>query len=47
LQVVNLLQEFGLNKDQLADVNQIDGEGALFSFLARKLKGKLKDFRSK
>jgi hypothetical protein len=45
LQVIGLLQEFGLGKDQLADINEVSTETALFSFLSRKLKGRLKDFR--
>jgi hypothetical protein len=47
LQVIGLLQEFGLGKDQLADINEVATETALFSFLSRKLKGRLKDFRSR
>lgn len=47
LQVIALLQEFGVSKDQLADINEVATETALFSFLSRKLKGRLKDFRSR
>lgn len=47
LQVIGLLQEFGVGKDQLADINEVANETSLFSYLSRKLKGRLKDFRSK
>jgi hypothetical protein len=47
LQVIGLLQEFGVGKDQLADINDVSSESALFSYLSRKLKGRLKDIRSR
>jgi hypothetical protein len=47
LQIITLLQEFGVAKDQIGDINEVNNETSLFSYLARKLKGKLKDFRSK
>lgn len=47
LQVIGLLQEFGVGKDQLNDVNDVTSETALFSYLNRKLKGRLKDIRSR
>lgn len=42
-----MLQEFGVGKDQLNDVNDVTSETALFSYLSRKLKGRLKDIRSR
>jgi hypothetical protein len=47
LQAIGLLQEFGVGKDQLGDINEVANETALFSFLTRKLKSRLKDFRSR
>lgn len=47
LQIIALLQEFGVAKEQLSEINEVASEGALFSFMAKKLKGRLKDFRSK
>lgn len=47
LQAIGLLQEFGVAKDQLADINDVTSETALFSYLSRKLKGRLKDIRSR
>jgi hypothetical protein len=47
LQIIGLLQEFGVAKEQLTEINEVASEGALFSFMAKKLKGRLKDFRSK
>ena len=41
------MQEFGLGKEQLNDINEVSNETALFSYLSRKLKGRLKDFRSR
>lgn len=47
LQTISLLQEFGVGKDQLSDINDVANETSLFSYMTRKLKGRLKDFRSK
>lgn len=47
LQIINLLQEFGVAKEELSEINDIANEGTLFTFMSKKLKGKLKDFRSK
>lgn len=47
LQIISLLQEFGINKEQLNDVNEVSNETSLFSYMSRKLKSRLKDFRSK
>lgn len=47
LQIINLLQEFGVAKEELSEINDIANEGSLFTFMSKKLKGKLKDFRNK
>lgn len=47
LQIINLLQEFGVAKEELSEINDIANEGTLFTFMSKKLKGKLKDFRNK
>lgn len=47
LQVIGLLQEFGVSKDELAEFNDVISEGNLFSVMTRKLKNKLRDFRSR
>jgi hypothetical protein len=36
-----------MSKEQLTDINDVANESSLFSFMTRKLKGRLKDFRSK
>lgn len=47
LQIIGLLQEFQISKEDIAGINEVNSESALFSFMVRKLKIKLKDFRSK
>jgi hypothetical protein len=47
LQVVSLLQEFKVAPDEISESNEIKTETELFSYLSRKLKSRLKDFRSK
>ena len=47
LQVIGLLQEFGLSKEELAEFNDISSESNLFTLMVKKVKGKLKDFRNK
>lgn len=47
LQVVGLLQEFGTSKEELAEFNDVLSESNLFSVMTRKLKSKLRDFRSR
>lgn len=47
LQVIGLLQEFGIAKEELAEFNDVSSETTLFTMMTRKLKGRLKNFRSK
>ena len=47
LQIIGLLQEFQVSKEEISGINEVNSESALFSFMVRKLKIKLKDFRSK
>jgi hypothetical protein len=42
-----LLQEFGIQKEELVEINDLAGEGDIYSFMAKKLKHRLKDFRNK
>jgi len=47
LQIIGLLQEFQVSKEDISGINEVNNESGLYSFMARKLKLKLKDFRSK
>ena len=47
MQAASLLKEFGVAKEHLEELKEITSESALFSLMAKKLKGRLKDLRSK
>lgn len=47
LQIIRLLQEFEVSKEELDGIKEVNTESSLFSFMERKLKMKLKDIRTK
>jgi hypothetical protein len=47
LQVVSLLQEFDIPKEELAPLNDVQTEASLLSFMSKKIKTQLKLFRSR
>lgn len=47
LQIIGLLQEFQVCKEDLSGIHEITSESALFNFLVKKLKSKLRDWRSR
>ena len=47
LQIISLLQEFQIPKAEIDGIKEISNESALFSWMVRKLKIKIKDIRSK
>ena len=47
LQVIGLLQEFGISKEELMKFNDVAAETTLFNQMTKTLKSRLRDFRSK
>ena len=41
------MQDFGVARDELSESNEIKTETELFSYMSKKLKNRLKDFRNK
>ena len=47
LQVIGLLQEFGISKEELMKFNDVSSETTLFNQMTKTLKIRLRDFRSR